>query len=162
MVNPAKTLALPPKGHAPTAQEFSLLESVDVCIADEGGVTVVGVPIGRDEYVLEQTAEVVKDGGGDRLARCLANMPDKPAAALIVTESLGQRISYLERALDTGLSLEAYKRADNGAQWACEKIIELTGATEEQSFVQEGCPDSELTFQPHQQVQARLSTEAGG
>ena len=90
--------------------------------------------------------EVVRDGGADGLARCLANMPDKQAAALIAIESFGQRTSHLERALDTGLSLEAYKRADNGAQWACEKIIELTGATEEQSFVQEGCPDSCLLY----------------
>ena len=41
----AKTVALPPKGHAPTAQEVSLLESVEVRIADEGGVSMVGVPI---------------------------------------------------------------------------------------------------------------------
>ena len=32
VVNPAKTVALPPKGHAPTAEEISLLESVDVSI----------------------------------------------------------------------------------------------------------------------------------
>ena len=42
VVNPAKTVALPPKGHAPTAEEMSLLESVYVRIADEGGVKVVG------------------------------------------------------------------------------------------------------------------------
>ena len=35
---------------------------------------------------------------------------------LIAVESLGQRTSYLERALDPGLSLEACRRADNGAQ----------------------------------------------
>ena len=47
-------------------------------------------------------------------------MPDKQAAALKAIESLGQRTSYLERALDTGLSLGACRRADNGAQWAYE------------------------------------------
>ena len=62
----------------------------------------------------------MKDRGADRLACCLANMPDMQAAALIVIESLGQT-SHLERALDTGLSLEACRRADNGAQWAYEK-----------------------------------------
>ena len=30
VVNPAKTIALPPKGHALTAEEISLLERVDV------------------------------------------------------------------------------------------------------------------------------------
>ena len=54
VVNPTKNMPLPPKGHAPTAKEISLLESVDVRIAHEGGVTVVGVPIGTDKYVLER------------------------------------------------------------------------------------------------------------
>ena len=35
--------------------------------------------------------EVVRDGGADHLARCLANMPDKQAAALTAIESLGQK-----------------------------------------------------------------------
>ena len=51
VVNPTKTIALPPKGYAPTAEEISLLESVHVRIEGEGGATVVGVPIGTDEYV---------------------------------------------------------------------------------------------------------------
>ena len=89
-------------------------------------------------------------------------MPDKQGAALIAIETLGQRKSYLERALDTGLSLEACRTADNGAQWAYETILELPGAAEAQSFFQEGCPDRWLTLQPHQQAQARLSTGAGG
>ena len=118
VVNTSKTVALSPKGHAPTAEDISLLESVDVRVADEAGVTVVGVPIGTDEYVLERAREIVEKGDTDHLARCLTNMPDKLAAALIVIESLGQRTGYLKRALDTKLSLEACKRADNGAQWA--------------------------------------------
>ncbi|CAN0521080.1 unnamed protein product, partial [Laminaria digitata] len=48
VVSPAKIVALPPKGHAPTAEKISLLESVDVRIADEGRVTVVSVPIGTE------------------------------------------------------------------------------------------------------------------
>ena len=108
-----KTVELTPKGHAPTTEDISLLESL-VRIEGEGGVTVVGIPIGIDEYVLEREMEVVKDGGADRLAHCLANMPDKQAAALIAIESLGQSTSYLERARGTGLSLEACRRADNG------------------------------------------------
>ena len=73
----------------------------------------VGVPIGTNEYVLDRAMEVVRHGGANRLARCLANMPDKQAAALIAIESLGT--SYLERALDMRLSLNACRRADNGA-----------------------------------------------
>lgn len=33
---------------------------------------------------------------------------------------------------------------------------------EVQWLLKEGCPDNRLTFQPHQQAYARLSTEAGG
>ena len=121
----------------------------------------VGVPIRTDECVLDRAMEVVRDGGADRLARCLANMPDKQAADLIAIESLGQKTSHLERALDTRLSLEACRRADNGAQWAYEKM-ELPGAEEAPTFFQEGCPGNQLTLNPHQQAQARLSTGAGG
>ena len=59
--------------------------------------------------------EVVRDGGADHLAHCLANTPDKQAEAPITVEYLGQRTSYLERVLDPGLSLEAYERADKRA-----------------------------------------------
>ena len=69
---------------------------------------------------------------------------------------------YLERALDTGLAIEACKRADNGAHWVYEKIIELPGAAEAKSFFQEGCRNKRLILKPHQQAQARLSTEARG
>ena len=97
----------------------------------------VGVPIGTDEYVLDRAMEVVRDGGANHLTRCLASMPDKQAEALIAIEWLGQRTRYLERALDTGLSLEACRRADNGAQWAYDNILELPRAAEAQSFFQE-------------------------
>ena len=77
VVNTAKTAAIPPKWHASTAEEFSLLESVGFCMLGEGGVTVVGVPIGPDESLLERALEVVRDGGAGRLAYCLANMPHR-------------------------------------------------------------------------------------
>ena len=37
----------------------------------------------------------MRDGGADRLARCLANTLDKQAVNLIDVEPLGQRSSYL-------------------------------------------------------------------
>ena len=69
VVNAAKTVALPPKGHAPTAEKISSVESVEARITDEGGVTVVGVPIGTEEYVRGRAMEVVRDGGPDHLPR---------------------------------------------------------------------------------------------
>ena len=81
--------------------------------------------------------------------RCLANVPDTQAAALIAIDSLAQRTSYLEGALDMGLSLDACRRADSGAQRTYEKIFKLPGAAEAQSFFQEGCPGNQLTLNPH-------------
>ena len=61
-------------------------------------------------------------------SRAASRTWDKQSVALIAIESLGQRTSYFARALDTGLSLEAYTRADNEPLWAYEKIVELEGA----------------------------------
>ena len=76
-------------------------------------------------------------------------MPDKQAATFIVIQSLRQRNGYLQRAVDTELSLEACRRADNGAQYAYEKMLKLLGEAEVQSFFHEGCSDSRLTLRPH-------------
>ena len=83
VANPANNVAIPPKGHAPTAEEILLRESVDVRIADEGGVSVVGVLIGTDEYVLERAMGVVKEIGAGRLVRCFANTPEASAIIAI-------------------------------------------------------------------------------
>ena len=102
----------------------------------------VGVLTGTDEYVLERAMEVVRDGGADRLARCLANMPDKQATALIVITPLRQRTSHLERYLDTRLSLQVpvprsmQKGRQRGAVGARKNL--RPEAAEAQSFFLEG------------------------
>lgn len=63
VANPAKTVVLPLEGHARTAEEISLLASVDVRISEKEGVTMVGVLIGTEEHVVERTVGVVKDEG---------------------------------------------------------------------------------------------------
>ena len=60
-------MALPPKGHAPAVEETALLERIDIRIAEERGVKVVGIPIGTEEY-LERAMGVVTDARADRLA----------------------------------------------------------------------------------------------
>lgn len=52
VVNHAETVALPPKGYAPTTEEISLLESIGNNIPGEGGAMVVGVPISTDKRVM--------------------------------------------------------------------------------------------------------------
>ena len=64
VVNTSKTVALLPKGHAPTAEDISLLEGVDVRIVDEEEVTAVGVPIGTDEYLVRPRASKGGSSGG--------------------------------------------------------------------------------------------------
>lgn len=106
------------RGHVPTAEEASLLASIDVRIADEGGGALVGVPIGIEEHDEEHAVGAVRDIDADCLARCLAGMINKQPVALIATESFAQNYSsYLERVMDAGTFLQACQRADNGAQW---------------------------------------------
>ena len=71
------------RGHVPTAEEASLLASIDVRIADEGGGALVGVPIGIEEHDEEHAVGAVRDIDADCLARCLAGMIDKQPVALI-------------------------------------------------------------------------------
>ena len=52
-LNLGKTAALASKGHVPTAEDETLLAGVGVRIADEGGIKVVGVPVGTDEFAIE-------------------------------------------------------------------------------------------------------------
>lgn len=68
------------------------MENVDVRKAREEGFTVLGVLIGIEEYVVDRKVGVVKDGGADRLARC---MLDRQATSLIAVESLGRMTSCL-------------------------------------------------------------------
>ena len=44
-INPGKTVALPPKGHAPTSEQIALLEGIGVSIAERGaGLRWLGCP----------------------------------------------------------------------------------------------------------------------
>ena len=58
VANPAKNVVLLPKGQAPTAGIFSLRHRCR-----------------STWYVVERAVGVVRDGGANRLTRCLANMP---------------------------------------------------------------------------------------
>ena len=127
MVNAAKTVALPPKGHSPTVEKISLLESIEVLIADKEGVTVVGVPIGTEEYVLGRAMEVVRDGGADHLASSLANMPDKQAAALITVESLGQRTSFTSKGLWTRVCPSKHEKSRQRGPVGVRETTRITG-----------------------------------
>ena len=151
VVNPAKTVVLPPKGHAPMTGEISLLESVDVRIADEGGVTVVGAPIGTDEYVLERVMGVVSDRGTGRLARCLGNVPDKQAAALIAIESFGQRTSYLERTPTRDCLSKLAGGQTTGPGGRTREASSHRARRRHSRFFQDGCPDNRLTLLLHKQ-----------
>ena len=64
-LNLGKTVALVPKGHVSTPEEISLLAGVGVRIADEGGIQVVGVPVGTDEFGIESVIGIVRDGGAE-------------------------------------------------------------------------------------------------
>ena len=99
-LNRGKTVALAPKGHVPTPEDISLLAGVGVRIADEGGIKVVGVPVGSDEFAIESAIGILRDWGAELLARMLPRMPDKQAVNLIATGWLQVRCS--ERRMSSG------------------------------------------------------------
>ena len=139
-IHPSKMVALPPKGDVPTPEQIALLEGIGVSIAECGGVQVVGVPVGTDEYARESAMKIVRNGGAAQRAQMLSRMPDKQSANLIATGSMVQRTSYLERVMDPELSLAACQKADGNALWMLEKLLDLRGAAEESSFFADGCP----------------------
>lgn len=100
--SPTKAVALPLNAHVPTAEDISLLLSVNVRNAVEGGVTVVGT---------------TRTLGADYLGLCLAGMPDNQTINLMATAPVGQRTFYPERIVGTGSPLEACRRADNRYNW---------------------------------------------
>ncbi len=161
IISRPKSIACPPQGHIPSNHERGLLSGVELDIANQG-IAVVGVPVGTDEYAKTYAMEVVKTGGAENLAKMLASMPDRQVAHLVATFSLTQRTAYVERGLDSQLSIEACTRLDNACQWAFEKGLELEGTAEEEAFFENGCPSSSLKLKPHQKAQAQLSTGAGG
>lgn len=63
------------KSHVQTAEDISLPASINVRIAEEEVThSVVGVPIGTEEYGVVSAVGAVRDGGVDCLTRCLAGM----------------------------------------------------------------------------------------
>lgn len=91
-----------------------------------------------------------------------AAMPDKQAASLTATGSLVQRTAYVERVMDTKLSLPACRRADNGAMWMLEVFRERPGMAEKSSFLEEVCMAERLILLPQRRGQASLSTGSEG
>ena len=72
-LNPGKTVALAPKGHVPTREDISLLAGVGVRIADEGGIKVVGIPVGSDEFATESAIDSARWGDGTTRADAATN-----------------------------------------------------------------------------------------
>ena len=97
VVNPRKTAALPPKGHVPTLEECTLIEGIDVRIAERGGINVVCVPIGTKACTMANAMEIVENVGAEQLAQMLPPMPDKQSANLIATGFIVQRTTYCVR-----------------------------------------------------------------
>ena len=161
VVNRRKSSALPPPEHVVTDEQRRLMGEAGLPIAEEG-ITVVGVPIGRDDYVKEFAMKVVTEGGAEKLARMLPHMSDKQVAHLVTSLSLTQRSAYIERGIDSTLSKEACERLDNMVMWTLETGMGLANTEDEEEFFGEGCPTANLRLRPYQQDQARLSTGAGG
>lgn len=161
VVSRRKSSALPPQGHQMTDEQKGLLDGAGLTVAEEG-ITVVGVPIGSDDYVKECAMKVITDRGAEKLARMLPQMSDKQVAFLITSLSLTQRSAYIERGIDSELTKDACQRLDNMVLWVLEAGMGLADTEDEEDFFQEGCQPTNFKLRPYQQAQARLSMGAGG
>lgn len=141
IVNRGKSSALPPPGHKVTHEERRLLGEAGLPIAGEG-ITVVGVPVGKDDFVKNFAADVITKGGAGKLARMLARMPNKQVAHLITSMSLVQRLAYIERGIDHKLVSGACERLDNLVMCVLEAGMGLRNADDEdQLFEDDHQPD---------------------
>lgn len=70
-----------------------------------------------DVFLRAHAKNVVKDNDAKRLARFVADTPDKQAAILIATKSIAQKTRSLERGLDNGLCKDTCSRADLAGLW---------------------------------------------
>ena len=83
--NSVTTVVLPQEEHTPIVEDTSLLDRVDVLIAEEGrAAAVVGGSIYTAEDAVERAVGVVRAGGADHPVSCLADMPDKACGLNIV------------------------------------------------------------------------------
>ena len=77
-----------PAGPCPTKPYVSVLAGASVHAANADGVVVFGEPLGSGTFVELHALDGVREGGGgERLARLLAHMPDKQAAMLNATRA---------------------------------------------------------------------------
>lgn len=161
IVNRGKSSALPPPGHEVTNEERRLRGEAGLPIAEEG-ITVVGIPIGIDDFVKGFVADVITKGGAGKLARMLVRMLDKQVAHLITSMSLVQRWTYIERGIDHTLVSVACEQLDNLVMCVLEEGMGLRNADDEDQLFEDDGQVDRFKLWPYQQVQARLSTGAGG
>ena len=111
---------------------------------------------------VERNGDSLKRGGAKLLARMLPRMLDKTSTNPIATGSLVQRTANTEGVMDPELSLTACQKATGNVVWTPEKLLDLPGAAEESSFLEDVRPTIQLTLQPYQHAQASLFAGVGG
>lgn len=102
--NPAKTAAIPRRGHIPTTEEIALFASVGAFIAEEKGIDGMGISVDSKGYQVTCAARMVRDGAMDYFVRLVARGPGKKQAALIAAGSLIAKAGYLKGGMGTTMS----------------------------------------------------------
>lgn len=148
-------VTIPPKRHAPTAEESSLLESIFVRIRGRGGGDGDGRPYGYRRVRRTRAAGAVREGGADFLARFLAGMPDKSNRPPSLPPNASEKEPAVWNASWTMV------RPTTGRSEFMRTFLEQPEAAEAQPFFEEGCRSDRLTLRPHQQA-VRQSTGAEG
>ena len=165
-LQPTKCKFLPPKGHVVTQAERDAVAATGCMIAEQGGMEVVGCPVGTDEYIIGYLQQrLAADGPGQgyiQLAGHIAGMSDTWAAMQLLSHCLPTRLMHLARSIDPTL-LIAYlaRQVDTISVWALESIMRLPGTAAPADMLP--APDAhKLTLTTAQQLQAFSPLSTGG
>ena len=109
--------------------ERTILESTELVVA-EGGINVVGVPVGSEDYQRRHVSETM-NGEPAELLRALTEMEDTQASFQILRLSAATRMNFLLRTLPPHITRTAAKEFDTLVEWALASIIGGQKASEE-------------------------------
>lgn len=118
-----KIFALPPANHGVSSRELELLAGAGIGMTPSDGLVVVGVRVGSASFVVDYMRRRPTELGMSTVARHAAAMEDTQTTALILSMSLARRTGFLERNVDPGLGVDAWRQADAISTWTMEQVL---------------------------------------
>lgn len=167
--HPDKQRYLPPPGHHVTMEERAFVDRTGGTIIEDGGLIIVGLPIGHDDFVRGHLSHLMEDGP-DRheslnLAEQVALMQESQPALLLLTKALGPKHQHLLRAVAPALTTDTIASPGDALSLAVgEAILQLPGTDPIGDTIASAPTDRQthLRLAPHQHQQMFLPQSQGG